>query len=158
MGTTTALRREIKHRFIPLVVQRGYSLDERDAPTFWLFRRQEGSTVRIFGIQWEKYGRPRFRFDFGTCPAEGLNFNGNHVDWNDMHPHWLPQVASLKPGRGSQSGLWFRQDCSLLARLLGAPALRPAAEVVDDLVAMFEEVEMYWASGVTGRHIHLWPR
>lgn len=158
MGTTTTLRNEIKHRFIPHVVQQGYTLDMRDAPTFWLFRRQEGAGVRLFSIQWEKYGRPRFRFDFGTCPAEGLNFNGKQVDWKDMHPHWLPEVASLKPGRGSQSGLWFRQDPTLLNRMLGAPALRPASEVVDALLAMYPEVEAYWTNGATGKHIHLWPR
>jgi hypothetical protein len=158
MGTTTALRREIKLRFIPHVEQQGFTLDEGNAPTFWLFRRAADSTAQMFSIQWEKYGRPRFRLDFGTCPIEGLELAGKRVDWHSMHPHWLPDVASLKPSRWSLSGSWFRQDRTLLRKLIGATALRPSIEVVDELLALYPEVEAYWANGTVGKHIRQWPR
>jgi hypothetical protein len=157
MGTTTALRREIKRRFIPHVEHQGFMLDEHDAPTFWLFRRAAGTSAQIFGIQWEKYGRPRFRLDFGSCPIEGMVLAGQRVDWRNMHPHWLPEVASLRPGQGILSGSWFRQDRALLRRLLGAGALRDPGEVVDELLAAYPEVEAYWENGATGKHIRRWP-
>ena len=158
MGPTTALRREIKHRFIPHVVASGFTLDEREAPTFWLFRRQAGPSAQLFSIQWEKYGRPRFRLDFGTCPIEGLDFTGKHVEWSSMHPHWLPDAASLKPGRAIFSRSWFRQDRTPILQLFGATALRPAKEVVDELFSLYPEVEAYWASGKVGKHIQQWSR
>jgi hypothetical protein len=158
LGTTTALRHEIKRRFIPHVQQRGFALDERDAPTFWLFRRPTGTTVQVFSIQWEKYGRPRFRLDFGTCPVAGLELADKHIDWSNVHPHWLPDVATLRPRRGTLAGSWFRQDRAWLRKLLGAGALRHVSEVVDELFALYPEVEAYWSSGVVGTSIHRWLR
>ncbi|MEQ1517262.1 MAG: hypothetical protein ABL931_12325 [Usitatibacteraceae bacterium] len=157
MGTTTALRREIKSRFVPHVEQDGFRLDEREAPTFWIFRRATDNAAQVFSIQWEKYGRPRFRLDFGSCPIEGLTFRGEHFDWSNMHPHWLQDVSTLKPSSGFFTGTWFRQDRGLLSRLF-AGSLRPPSEVVDDLLALYSEVETYWRSRSVGKHIRQWPR
>jgi hypothetical protein len=51
---------------------------------------------------------------------------------------------------------WFRQDSTLLQRLLGQPALRPPDDVVDELIALFAELERYWANGEVGPHVRLW--
>jgi hypothetical protein len=158
MGATTALRREIKSRFIRQVEQQGFKLDESQAPTFWVLRRAVGSSAQMLSIQWDKYGRPRFRLDFGSCPIEGLTLAGQHIDWLNMHPHWLPEVATLRPGSGFLSGTWFRQDRRLVLKLLGASSLRTPGEVVDELLAAYPEVELYWVKGITGNLIRRWPK
>lgn len=157
MGTTTALRREIKSRFIPYVERQGFTLDEREAPAFWIFRRAAGEAAHVFSIQWDKYGRPRFRLDFGTCPLDGLNARGEHFPWLDVHPHWLPDTATLKPRGGPLAGTWFRQDRGVFGRLLGRGALRAPGDVVDDLLAAYPDVERYWGSRAAGNHIRRWP-
>jgi hypothetical protein len=156
MGTTTALRREIKRRFIPAIEKEGFALDERNAPAFWIFRRKAERSVHVFCLQWEKYGRPRFRIDLGTCPLEGLEFSGNRFAWEDMHPHWVLDATTLIPKRGTSSRAWFRQDTTWLRRLFGAPALRSPGEVVDELLALFPEADKYWAEGTLGPHMRQW--
>lgn len=156
MGATTSLRRELKLRFFPQVEQHGFRLVEREAPMFWIFRRATGASVQLFSLQWDKYGRPRFRVDFGSCPIGGLDLLGKHVGWADMHPHWLPDVATLKPAGGVLAGSWYRQDRALLRRLLGGGTLRAPADVVDELVAAYPEMEAYWANGSSGRRIRRW--
>jgi hypothetical protein len=44
----------------------------------------------------------------------------------------------------------------LLQRLIGQPARRPPDDVLDELIALYEEVERYWASGAVGPHMRLW--
>jgi hypothetical protein len=158
MGTTTALRREMKSRFIPHVEQQGFKLDERQAPIVWIFRREVGMTAQLFSVEWEKYGRPRFRLDFGTCPIEGLSLRGQHFDWPDIHPHWLPNAATLRPGSGFLAGTWFRQDRAVLRKLLSSGTLRSPSEVVDELLSAYPHIQSYWSGGSAGNHIRRWPR
>jgi hypothetical protein len=54
------------------------------------------------------------------------------------------------------SRAWFRQDSTWLQRLIGQPALRPAADVLDELIALFAELERYWTNGAVGPHMRLW--
>ncbi len=156
MYSTTELRREIRCRFFPTAEKDGFVLDESDAPTFWIFRRKTEQSVHIFSLQWEKYGRPRFRIDLGTCPLDGLVFSGKHFSCEDVHPHWVIDAASLVPKRGMSSRSWFRQDVPWLRRLFGSPALRAPKEVVDELLALFPEANKYWAEGTIGPHIRQW--
>lgn len=156
MGTTTDLRRALKARFFPYVVARGFVADHRDQPTSTLFRRVAETRVHIVGVQWEKYGKPRFAVHFGTCPAEGLHFQGRFCSPEDMLPTWCPDIGSLQPRSGMSSRSWFRQDSTLLQRLVGQPALRRPDDVVDELIALFAELEDYWANGAVGPHMRLW--
>lgn len=158
MGTTTELRREIKSRFFPYVEQLGFKFDEREAPTFWIFRRTAVDTAQLFSIQWEKYGRPRFRLDFGSCSIDGLALPGKQIALADVHPHWLSDCLTLKPRTGFFASDWFRQDRGAMRKLLGAEPLRSPAEVVDELMRVFTEVESYWSYGAAGKHIRHWPR
>jgi hypothetical protein len=156
MGRTTELRRVLKARFIPYAVDRGFAVDERHQPRSTTFRRRVGNCVQIFDVQWEKYGTPRFALNFGTCPAEGLHANGAVYPPEDTLPGWCPDTGRLQPRRGTATGSWFRQDTTMLQRLLGSPALRDPVDVVDELLALFPELERYWASGDVGRHLRLW--
>jgi hypothetical protein len=156
MGATTDLRRALKATFIPYVVERGFVVDSRSQPRSTEFRRRVGNVVQIFSLQWEKYGTPRFAVHFGTCPAEGLSVNGTLHAPEDTLPTWLPESGTLQPGRGPASRFWFRQDASLLQRLMGKPAVRSSTAPVDELLALFPELERYWATGSVGPHLKLW--
>lgn len=72
-------------------------------------------------------------------------------------PTWCPDRGTLQPRRGASIRSWFRQDSTLLQRLLGKPALRQPAKVVGQLLELFPELERYWARGEVGPHLRLWP-
>ena len=152
VGKTTELRRALKARFIPHVADRGFVVDERRQPISTVFRRRVGASVQMFEVLWDKYGRPRFAVHFGTCPAEGLLLNGVLHAPEDTFPTWCRDTGSLR-GRGR----WFRQDATMLRRLSGSPAVRDPDAVVDELLAVFPELERYWADGQAGAHLKLWP-
>ena len=155
MGTTTALRRALKASFFPHAIERGFAVDERRQPVSTTFRRRVGAVVQIFEVQWDKYGRPRFAVHFGTCPAEGLRVGENVFTPEETLPGWCADVGTLEP-HGRKGG-WFRQDATWWHRLIGRPALRDPARVVDELLTAFRELEVYWESGKAGRHIRRWP-
>lgn len=155
MGTTTDLRREIRAVFLPFAAAQGFVLDQRHAPTFLEFRRQRDGVVHVFDIQWEKYGRPRFVLNFGTCPAEGLMVNGEQIPAATVMAGWLPVKGRLQPGRGTSVGHWFRQDKPLLRALVSRDKLYPASRVVAELLQLFPEIEAWWATGAVGPHLHV---
>jgi hypothetical protein len=156
MGPTTELRRALKVRFLPYALERGFAVDRTAQPRSTVFRRRAGSRVQMFEVQWEKYGRPRFALHFGTCPAEGLHVNDVVYSADETLPGWCPDAGSLQPRNGTSSRSWFRQDSAWLQRLVGRPARRDPSEVVDELLALFQELEVYWADGVVGPHLRLW--
>lgn len=135
MGRTTELRREIRKRVIPLATASGFALSQADAPFVWEFRRTVGGDEHYFDVQWEKYGRPRFVVNFSSSGKFGR----------------------LQPGSGTGTSSWFRQDSTLFERLLLRPALRPPSEVVDELLALFPELEEYFSEGQVGRHMVIFP-
>ena len=156
MGRTTELRRALKERFVPYAVDRGFVVDERRQPGSTVFRRSENHRVDMFEVQWEKYGKPRFAVHFGTCPADGLRVNEAVHAAPDALPTWCPDAGSLQPRRGAGSRSWFRQDSTIVERLLGRPALRAPGDVVNQLLALFAELERYWRSGDAGPHMRFW--
>lgn len=148
MGTTSDLRRALKKRFFSHAQQRGFTIDERRQPGATVFRRPIAASVHIFEVQWDKYGKPRFRIHFGTCPTKGLMVGAAVVLPDETLPGWCADAGTLQPP--------FRQDSSWLRRLLGQPALRDPDAVVDELLKVFTELERYWASGDVGPHIRRW--
>ena len=157
MGATTELRRAFKATVFPHLLARGFAADLRNQPASTVFRRRMGSRVQILGVQWEKYGKPRFVAHFGTCPAEGLPLQRGVCSPEDLLPTWCPDSGTLQPRRGVSSRAWFRQDSTLLQRLLGQSARRAPDDVVDELIAVLPELERYWTSGEVGSHVRLWP-
>lgn len=158
MGITTELRRELKTRFFLYVSARGFAVDQRLQPHSTVFRRGVGDRTEILALQWHKYGKPRFAVHFGTCGAEGLQVNGTRFSAEETLPTWCVDAGTLQPRKGVARGSWFRQDSTLLQRLLGHPPSRAASEVVDELMELFPEIERYWQSGDVGRHLRLWQR
>ena len=158
MGTTTSLRRALRESFEPEAVSRGFEIDRRNQPQSTEFRRLLDGKVHIFTIQWDKYGTPRFIVHFGTCPAEGLEVNGTVHPPGNVLPGWLPVVGTLYPRRGTSTRSWFRQDSTMLQRVLGKPVHREPLAVVDELLVLFQEMESYWTTGAIGPHVRLWRR
>ena len=156
MGPTTELRRAVKAMVLPHAAARGFTIDQRLAPASITFRRRAGGAVHIFEMQWDTYGRPRFRVHFGTCPGDGLRVNGVTHSPDDTLATWCPDRGSLQPGRGAHRGLWFRQDATLVQRLLGSPRLRDPADVVGGFLALFPSLERYWTDGEVGPHLRQW--
>jgi hypothetical protein len=158
MGHTTSLRRAMKQQFVPYLQDRGFSLDMRQAPMFFAFRKIDSEAVYVCDVQWEKYGRPRFVVNFGKCPTDGVtDFRGERVLPGDVFPSHAPQIGRLAPGRRRTTRGWFRQDRPLLERLVTLSKLYPAEQVISQLVALFGEVEEFWKSGKIGPHIRFLP-
>lgn len=155
MGKTSELRSEVKRVFFPLVESHGFSIDQRDAPTFITFRRTVGESLHVFDVQWDKYGRPRFVVNFGICPASGLHLSGKDIPPDQVLAGWAPQGGRLQPRPGASDANWFRQDTPLLARLFSGATLRPAPEVVAQLTQLFPELEAYWSTGTVGKHVRV---
>lgn len=153
MGKTTELRRELKKRFHPLLRERGFTLDAGDGPNFQTFRSIVDGEVFIVEIQWEKYGRPRFVLNFGRSPASEIVIDGTTVTPGQLSTPLCREHGRLHPGPASTTRGWFCQDRHFLLRLIGMPP-RPAAEVVDELLGIFPELDSYWRTGVSTRHLH----
>ena len=155
MGRTTDLRRAIKADFVPLLEGKGFLTDQRYMPQFLIFRRRTPEHIYVCDIQWEKYGRPRFVVNFGSCGSLGVVCYGKDVEPNDIWAAATPWRGRLMPGRPPSTRSWFRQDRRLLQRLWQGSGLRPPGEVVCELIELFLEVENYWESGVVGAHIRV---
>lgn len=157
MGTSTQLRQELKRRFWPLLASQGFSRDDFEAPTFVTFRRHTHDSTQVIDVQWDKHGSPRFVVNFGQCPAAGIEFRGKNVPRETMMAGWLApfgQGGTLQPRSGSSTRSWFRLDADLLMKLKGKRSREPA-EVVDELLELFPEVEAWWKDGLVGSHLRI---
>jgi hypothetical protein len=153
MGKTTDLRRGLRTTFLPHLEARGFTIDMADAPMFTRWRRPAGDSVQLLELQWDKYGRPRFVINFGTCPVGGLEIRGERFPIERVLVGWLSEYGRLQPKRGHSPSKWFSQERPFLARLLSPTKLRSAESVVRELLTLYPEVETYWASGAVGKHI-----
>jgi len=157
MGRTTDLRRTLKATFVPYVTELGFEIDQRHAPGFLDFRRARNGRIQILEIQWEKYGRPRFKFIFCSISQRGSDCRGTHVPASDAGPGNAPCYVCLYPkGNGRSTRHWFRQDYSLINALLHMRRLRDANGVCSELIELFSEVEHYFSNGVIGPHSRLY--
>lgn len=161
MGRTTALRREIQQTFVPFLRAQGFDLDQRHGPRFLDFRRPAGAHMLFLELQWDKSGRPRFTVNFGKVALEGVLVGGQHLAASDVGPGQAPAYCRLCPsGKGRSTADWFRQDRALLSSLLAGARLHPPARPVEELMALFHEVQAYWDSHEVGPHCKLiqnWP-
>lgn len=153
MGKTTDLRRALKSSFFPFVRQLGFEVDQRHGPGFVDFRRRSGERVEFIEIQWEKYGRPRFKLSFGTVSAHGTVSHGSLIPANEVGPGQAPSYVILYPtGKGGSTRNWFCQDKPLWLTILTLRRLKAPEQVCDELLQFFPEVESYFATGETGPH------
>lgn len=154
MGRTSELRSELKSRFLPFMLQKGFVADNRHAPNVMAFRKITADAVYACDIHWEKYGRPRFRFDFGKCCGAGTIVFEEHIRPSDVFSWQTPIHGTLAPGSHIRTSGWFRQDRSLIGHLLGQSRVYPNL-VVAELMKLFAEIETFWNSGTIGPHIRV---
>jgi hypothetical protein len=158
MGRTTELRRAVAVAFVPMAEAAGFVTDRRSMPGTLSFRRTAGGRVHIVELQWDGYGRPRFVLNYGTCAPEGLRIDDRLHAPEDVAAGWLPDSGRLLPRRGLGPRDWFRQDRRWVERLLGRTALRPAAEVAAELVALFPQVLAHFDGAPPGPEMRAtWP-
>jgi hypothetical protein len=157
MRSTSALRDQVRNTFVPFVRAAGFDAASRRGNLFMEFRRDAGPVVHVLETQWEKYGRPRFVINYGTCPSSGIDVQGKHFTPADVCAGWLPDSGRLRPGRGATTASWFRQDYPLLKQLLFRRRCRAASDVVAEAVHLFAELEAYWRSGTLGTHMRAVP-
>lgn len=155
MGKTTELRKEIKKNFIPFVKEKGFSSSMRFAPVSFDFKKITDEEIWVFDIQWEKYGTPRFVVNFAKCTKDGVNYFGKHYSEKDITPAVIPISGRLQPNNGTSSRSWFRQDKTLLVKLISSNKQKPAEEVVNQLIDLFKELEQYFKNGEIGKHLHI---
>lgn len=135
------------------MAERGFALDQRHAPHFLDFRRYLGPEVHFAEIQWEKYGAPRFALNVGKASIGGTLCHGEHVPAGEMGPGQAPEYVRVYPrGDGSSTRHWFRQDRTWFELVRTGSRLRPADEVVSDLIHLFAEAEHYLSDGTLGPH------
>jgi hypothetical protein len=157
MGRTSDLRRELKRTFYPYVTDRGFQIDKSSGPHSIDFRRFGPDHIDVFDIQWEKYGRPRFVVNFGQAPSVGVTHSGESVPPEKILSYMGPQSGRLQPHVGAGTGSWFRQDYSFLQRIIFRQAVRPAEEVVGELMSLFNELESWFEHGQLGVHMKVLP-
>jgi hypothetical protein len=157
MGKTTDLRHALKATFIPHVQALGFEIDQRHAPAFLYFRRTRNGRVQIMEIQWEKYGKPRFKFSFSSISQAGASCHGIHVLASEAGPSHAPCCVCLYPtGNGSSTRHWFCQDYSLIDTFLKMRRLKQPEAVCNELLQLFPEVETYLDTGVSGSHCRIY--
>jgi hypothetical protein len=157
MGRTTELRTSIKAAFIPFMLDKGFDVDRRNLPSFLDFRKIGGGRVYVCDIQWEKYGRPRFALNFGSCGPSGVICHGSEIGPSDVTTSSTPCGGRLTARPGGTTRSWFRQDCSLVKSIVSGSRLKPAGSVVTELIDLFCEVEAFWSNGSIGPHIRILP-
>lgn len=153
MGKTTDLRRELKKRFYPLAAEHGFQVDNTSSPFGIDFRRLAADRIDVFDIQWEKSGTPRFVVNFGDCPSNGLIHYGEHIPPHKVLSYMGSSSGRLQPGKGSTTRSWFCQDRSFFRRVVLRQAPRPAADVVDELLMLFPELQEWFEHRRLGPHM-----
>lgn len=135
------LNDELKKRFYPLVLSKGFEKQKSSDPHFIEFRRQTAVGDDVFDVQWDKYWRPYFV----------LNFNKQGVD----DPRWR-HGGRLQRKRGGSMSCWFSIRKPLLNRLFTLRWHYKPQDVVGELIDAFEELEQWWKNGHIGPHIYIW--
>lgn len=156
MGRTTDLRRELKRRFLPLLTNAGFELDESNAPQLLRLRRIDTKEAQILEIQWDKYGRPRFVLNFARCPSSGVQLRERHFAVDAaVFAGRMKSGGRLQPRRGAGARSWFRQDKPLIARLFSREKLYSVDAIVDEALRLYPQIEAYWRDGQIGPHLRM---
>ena len=152
MSHSLDLREAVKARFYPFVESRGF-VRGKATSLLTVFRRREGQSVQVFDIQWEKYGTPRFVINFGEVPLHNLR-----VEERELETYHCETLGRLKRKTGPYLRSWFQLDKPWLEAMVSLRRRYQPEEVVDQLVALFPEVESWWSNKVEGPHVEFLPR
>jgi hypothetical protein len=154
MGKVRPLREAVKMRFYPFAASRGFTRAKSRNPLFVVFRREVGETVQVFALQWEKYGRPSFIVNFSEGPVAGVDVRGTHIAGWDLLPPYCAALGRLQPRKGPYLRCWFRLRKPLLTALASRSWFYEPEQVVEQLIALFPELEAWWMDKSEGSHVH----
>ena len=143
MKQSTELRQVVKERFYPFAERQGFTRVKSTNPLFTVFRRQR-QTVHVFDLQWDKYHHPRFVINFGEAPVEGGEAP--------------PMTGRLQRRRGGSLGCWFQLRKPSWEAVSTLTLRYSPAEVVEQAIVAFPELEEWWATRAEGPHIYIWQR
>ena len=136
-SVSKALREEIKHSFYPFIKERGFIKQKSVSPYFAKFSRQRNGRTETFDLQWDKYWRPYFVLNFGSR-EQG------------------EQPGRLQRSRGGDQWHWFSLRRPWLKKLTSGKWNYTPAQVSQELIAAFGELETWWETGVAGPHIYIY--
>jgi hypothetical protein len=155
MSRTTALRQEIKTRFYPFALERGFVRGKATsgrAP----FRRVRDDVIQVFDVQWEKYGKACFVINFGEAPAAGVEFGGRTVPAEKLEPSHCPLKGRLQRWRGGSIRTWFQLAKPWSETLFTSRWDYSPEEVAEQVISCFSELEEWWEKKQEGPHIYIW--
>ncbi|WP_043307129.1 hypothetical protein [Pseudomonas sp. ML96] len=151
---SNALREQLRQHLLPWLETRGFVADQPQNALFWTYRREVGEQLQILEVQWDKYRRPRFILNYGTCPRQGLVIDGRNISGHEMAAGWTEDAGRAHAGTSAEEH-WFRQDRPWWRRLFGGAPLVDAQPILHGLQICLHELDIYWASGLLGPH--MWP-
>lgn len=135
------LLHEMKRRFYPFVLDRGFRRLRSDSPQYSLWSRTLPARSDIFEIQWDKYWRPYFVLNFGRTVSSSESST---------------EPGRLQRRRGGDLSCWFSLRRPLLSKVKSLRWSYRPSEVIDELIGAFDELEVWWAEGRAGPHVYVY--
>jgi len=149
------LREAVRARFYPFAAAQGFVRAKSAHPHFAVFRRSTQSTIHVFELQWDKYHRQCFVVNFGDAPISGVTVHGTHVPAANIETYQCTNHGQLKPRGCPYVRCWFREKKPLLQVLTSGQRRYQPDEVVDQLIALFPELDAWWTRRDRGSHLSL---
>ena len=147
------LREALKARFYPFATAQGFVRAKSTHPHFTLFRRTTASAVQVLELQWDKYHRAAFVVNFAEAPLAGVTIHGTHIRALDIEPYQCPSLGRLTPRNCASVRCWFRLRKPLLDFLRSGQRSYQPDEVIEQLIALFPELEAWWTHRQSGPHL-----
>jgi hypothetical protein len=143
----------VRARFYAFAEAQGFVRARSGNPHFILFRRVTDSAVQLFELQWDKYHRQAFVVNFADAPRGGVTIHGTHIGAADIEPFQCPNNGQLTPRNCPYVRCWFREKKPLLEWLTSGRRRYQPDEVVEQLIALFPELEAWWSHQAQGPHL-----
>jgi hypothetical protein len=147
MTQSKPLREAVKARFYPWLESHGFVRGK----TTWLsavFRRRDPQKLCVCEIQWEKSRRPCFVINFGEIAYHNLTVPENEVEiWH------CDTIGRLRPRDCPYLRCWFHLRKPWVEVLRSGRLLYEPHEVVDQVITLFPEIEVWWDEKRDGPHL-----
>ena len=151
-----SLLNALEHRFVPILVERGFvrhplSAEDRKSQELQIafpvgyLKRVKGANVELLEIQLDKHGKAKFVLNFGVAKPEGVSLPWAHLRQGEAVVSALPEAFRLY--RRATWRQWFSPGW------LPAEVHARTARVVNEAIALYPEVETWFATGAIGKHM-----
>ena len=152
------LLRILRERLISILMERGFeqialSKEEKRSREvnfsfpFGYMRRAKGADLELLEIQLDKHGAARFVLNFGIVSPEGADVPWKHFEQNEARVSALPEWYRLHSCRGCMK--WFSPSWITLS----SDEISRITKAVDHAVALFPEIECWFATRTVGPHM-----